>query len=124
MPSTDQMIADLVAKGFKLPEGLRLTDNVGWVIGRCAAFSQRKAHDLCACECARELTHGKRNNARALGLLGDPLDLFREWLGKGDTEAAIKALWRPAMTPDATLLTIGCYCWACLQRKKLGIGSK
>lgn len=26
--------------------------------------------------------------------------------------------------PDATLLTIGCFCWACLQRKKLGIRSK
>lgn len=105
MKTTDEMILDLVAAGFVLPEGTELLGGDLAIKGEAftevdtrqnfAAILLRKqlVYDLFACKCARELTHGKRNNARALGLLGDPLDLFREWLGKGNTEAAIKALW-------------------------------
>ena len=98
MPSTDEMILALVEKhGFTLPEGLEPRENEihlydgAWTLNG-NDIEDQQAHDLCACEFAWELTHGQRN-ARALGLLGDPLDLFREWLGKGDSAAAIRALF-------------------------------
>lgn len=93
MPSTDQMIADLVAKGFKLPEGLGY-QNGYWALGHdpddpaegvSGDQFQQQAHDLCAMEFARQWSerHG----------LSSERPPMHASLGYGDTEGAIKALW-------------------------------
>lgn len=88
MPDTNKMIRDLVAQGFALPEGLEHRDG-HWKLtqgmhgfrdlGGWHPIPDKQAHDLIACEFARERDSVNAPFARAM------------W--SGDTEAAIKALW-------------------------------
>lgn len=98
MPSTDQMIADLVAKGFKLPEGLGFNP-VGkfWrvkgeprTISGFETILDQHAYDLTACECARQVEAQPERDRVRLGFFWDEWQLA---MRTGDTEAAIKALW-------------------------------
>lgn len=84
--TTDQMILDLVAAGFVLPEGLY---EDGWRIFVAAWPGSPYAHDLCACEFARQADKRPQNELD----VSPKYQEFREQMADGDTEAAIKALW-------------------------------
>lgn len=95
MTTTIEKIADLVANGFKLPEGTELLGGDLAIKGdsftevdtrqKFAAILLRRqfAYDLIACELARE--------RRAWPQLD--YDAYHDAMIRGDTEAAIKAIW-------------------------------
>lgn len=101
MKTTDEMILDLVAAGFVLPKdvcrhydptdkadcfALQMRHANGgrqcWVL-----ISDQQAHDLCACEFARQVDHdGPMHGAVAR-------TEFNYHMSRGDSAAAIQALW-------------------------------
>lgn len=101
--TTDQMILDLVAAGFVLPEGLRFrkgaTSSV-WQFREPAAGTdpggwyelprQGQAYDLCALEFARQ-AYGRKGESEQM--FSARLDCVTA-LAKGDSAAAIQALWK------------------------------
>lgn len=99
MPSTNQMIADLVAKGFELPE--KQTDRGRLVIHPCFAEEHCYpgenglcnldvfAYDVITMAFARQADQRPQNKLD----VSHKYKEFREHMANGDTEAAIKALW-------------------------------
>lgn len=97
MASTNEMILDLLANGFKLPEGLvyEVADGISWFLqnnnGRkiwhLESGQEKFAYDRIACELAQQVDHdGPMHGAIAR-------TEFNYLMSRGDTEAAIKALW-------------------------------
>lgn len=92
MKSTDEMILDLVARGFKLPADLE--HDVGadnpWLFRECSELgsfyiSASAAHDLCAMEFARQAVGHPNDNVAWQHHLRHLLI--------GNSAAAIAALW-------------------------------
>lgn len=76
MKTTNEKIADLVARGFVLPDNI---DGHWYFCNR--RMSEQKAYDLIACEFARQAFN------RAMPVWS------KAAMSDGDTEAAINALW-------------------------------
>jgi hypothetical protein len=93
MKSTNEMIADLVAAGFELPEGLVfVTRGDGEWTHSGASLSNRHAYDLIACAFARQVWSAEWGASRAR-MGGDALEEHDDCLSCGNTEGAIQALW-------------------------------
>lgn len=100
MPSTNQMILDLMANGFKLPEGLvcEVADGISWFLqnnsGRriwhLESGQEKFAYDSIACEFARTIKAQPERDRIMFRFY------WEEWqmaMRTGDSEAAIRALW-------------------------------
>ena len=116
--TTDQQILDLMKRGFVLPDGLMLVESVtprkayeaenmwqvGWhlaaldrTVGPDNRIADQHAHDLCVMAFARQLGSGShRMDERLPNALHETWfhEKFGEAMNRGDSAAAIDALWR------------------------------
>ena len=99
--TTVEMILALVATGkFTLPDGLVYedVDGISWFLqnssGRAVwhleSGQEKFARDLCAAHFAQQIDHGGPLHGRLL------LTDFNYYMARGNSEAAIRALWEAA----------------------------
>lgn len=93
MKSTDEMILDLVARGFKLPEHLKLVEQDSYITpwkywGRMMEYGHAEA--LCAAAFAwQNGLHRLLDNPPVRAVSDETFNALRE----GRAEVAIQALW-------------------------------
>ena len=99
MKSTNEMIADLVAKGFELPPDIVMGDGQLTVFtpdgGVEYELREQRLYDQCACAFARQYHHQCDGITRERPYVPacENEKAMKAALCDGDSEAAIKALW-------------------------------
>ena len=100
--NTDEMILALIERhGFVLPEGLKWNRHGFWttygVDSRDVELTDQQAHDLCACEFARQV------KIKGTRMGWHYHDIWMDAMLDGDSTAAIEALYEAleAQQPNA-----------------------